>query len=136
MILIPGDIMEKLSRNQSVCHLIGGQFLLSLRVGRSLLQTLLSSDDNQDIPSSNPINQISSRNLLVFRQLRPASSRLHFLNLPQSTVILNFHTSFAPLSHRCLARMPMLCENFITGKRGNCWRSLIFWTGSHLRGRS
>ena len=30
----PRDIMEKLSRNQSVCHLIGGQFLLSLRVGQ------------------------------------------------------------------------------------------------------
>ena len=105
-----GEVIEK-----PICLSFDWWSVFAFAASRSaVLQTLLSSDDNQDIPSSNPINQISSRNLLVFRQLRPASSRLHFLNLPQSTVILNFHTSFVPLSHCHFTRMPMLCENFVT----------------------
>ena len=105
-----GEVIEK-----PICLSFDWWSVFAFATSRSaVLQTLLSSDDNQDIPSSNPINQISSWNLLVFRQLRPASSRLHFLNLPRSTVILNFHTTFVPLSHCHFTRMPMLCENFVT----------------------
>ena len=105
-----GEVIEK-----PICLSFDWWSVFAFAASRSaVLQTLLSSDDNQDIPSSNPINQISSWNLLVFRQLRPASSRLHFLNLPRSTVILNFHTTFVPLSHCHFTRMPMLCENFVT----------------------
>ena len=81
-----GEVIEK-----PICLSFDWWSVFAFAASRSaVLQTLLSSDDNQDIPSSNPINQISSWNLLVFRQLRPASFRLHFLNLPGPRLFLIF----------------------------------------------